>query len=161
TAAFVVILAPISGQYGVGGLLVATMFAGLLLLFMGMLRFGQFIQFIPYPVTTGFTAGIATVIATLQLKDFLGLRIEKMPDHYIEKVVELCKALPRLRWPDLAIGVGSLLVLAIWPRITRKIPAPLVALPLAAIAAIMLAKINPDWSAATINSRFSYTVNGA
>src|SRR5271165_3660879 len=69
TAAFVVVLVPISAKYGIGGLLVAT----------GWARMGRFIQFVPYPVTTGFTAGIAVVIATLQLKDFLGLRVEHMP----------------------------------------------------------------------------------
>jgi SulP family sulfate permease len=85
TAAFVVILAPISAKYGLAGLCVASFLAGVLLFLMGALRFGQLIQFIPYPVTTGFTAGIAVVIATLQLKDFFGLSIVGgMPEHYID-----------------------------------------------------------------------------
>src|ERR1051325_2826333 len=75
TAAFVVILAPISAKFGVAGLMVATILAGCLLVFAGIARLGRLIEFIPYPVTTGFTTGIAAVIATLQLKDFLGLSI--------------------------------------------------------------------------------------
>src|SRR5262245_50816663 len=73
TAAFVVILAPISARFGIGGLLLATLLAGVMLVIMGATGMGRLIEFVPYPVTTGFTAGIAVVIATLQLKDFLGL----------------------------------------------------------------------------------------
>jgi SulP family sulfate permease len=80
TAAFVVLLAPISARFGLGGLLVAGLMAGILLVIMGAARLGGLIQFVPYPVTTGFTAGIAVVIATLQLKDFFGLTVAKMPD---------------------------------------------------------------------------------
>jgi sulfate permease, SulP family len=158
TAAFVVILAPISAKYGLAGLCVASFFAGVLLFLMGVLRFGQLIQFIPYPVTTGFTAGIAVVIATLQLKDFFGLTLMGgVPEHYIDKVAALGKAMPTMNWPDLVIGVGTLIVLIVWPRIMRKVPAPLVALPLAAIAAIVIAKFAPSFDIATINNRFSYT----
>src|SRR5262245_42201937 len=81
TAAFVVILAPVSAKFGTGGLLLATLMAGGILLIFALGRMGRWIEFIPYPVTTGFTAGIAVVIATLQLRDFLGLTIEKMPEH--------------------------------------------------------------------------------
>ncbi|MCI0362909.1 MAG: C4-dicarboxylic acid transporter DauA [Phycisphaerales bacterium] len=154
TAAFVVILAPISAKFGIAGLLIASMIAGVMLLLMGLLRFGRFIQFIPYPVTAGFTAGIAVVISTLQLKDFLGLDLGQLPEHFIEKVAALIGALPTFHWPDLAIGIATLTLLLVWPRITRKIPAPLVALPLTAIAAFLIASINPDLSVATVYSRF-------
>jgi sulfate permease, SulP family len=160
TAAFVVILAPISAKFGLGGLLISTMMAGVLLLLMGALRFGTLIQFIPYPVTTGFTAGIAVVIATLQIKDFFGLNIDHMPEHYIDKVSELAKAMPQFNWPDLAIGIGTLALLVVMPRITRRIPAPLIALPLAAVAAYFITQANPDLNIATINNRFTYTHNG-
>src|SRR5689334_10544236 len=103
TAAFVVILAPISAQFGVGGLMVATLFAGAILVVMGLARLGRAIQFIPAPVTTGFTAGIAVVIATLQVKDFLGLDA-RMPEHYVERLGALWAALPTLRPQELAIG---------------------------------------------------------
>ncbi len=160
TAAFVVILAPISAKFGIGGLMIASAMAGVLLLLMGMLRFGTLIQFIPYPVTTGFTAGIAVVIATLQMKDFFGLPIDHMPEHYIEKVAALVGALPKLNWPDLAIGVATLAMLVISPRFTKKIPAPLIALPLAALAAFLISQYQPDWHIATINSRFTYIAGG-
>jgi SulP family sulfate permease len=157
TAAFVVILAPISAESGLGGLLVATVMAGVLLLLMGLLRFGRLIEFIPYPVTTGFTAGIAVVIATLQLKDFLGLDIAAMPEHYIEKVSAIARAVPGLHWPDLAMGVGTLAMLIVARRVVKRIPAPLVALPVAAVAAVVLARLVPGFSVATILSRFPET----
>lgn len=160
TAAFVVILAPITERYGLGGLACASVLAGVLLMLMGLLRFGTLIQFIPYPVTTGFTAGIAVVIATLQIKDFLGLNIAKMPEHYINKVQTLIKALPTIHWSDFGVGLGTLTILLLWPRISRRIPGPFVALLIAALAGIALAKINPQWTVATINSRFSYVVDG-
>ena len=85
TAAFIVILAPIVLKYGISGLLVAGFLAGLILLCMGLAGFGKLIQFIPYPVTTGFTSGIAVVIATLQLKDFLGVD-PHAGTHFMEQV---------------------------------------------------------------------------
>ena len=160
TAAFVVILAPISAKFGLAGLAVASAMAGVLLLIMGFLRFGQLIQFIPYPVTTGFTAGIAVVIATLQLKDFLGLSIDHLPEHYIDKLAALYRTLPTFHWPDLAIGVGTLVVLLVWPRLVKRVPAPLVALPLAAVAALLIGRFVPSFDVSTILDRFSYTVGG-
>src|SRR5580658_7962893 len=92
TAAFVVILAPIVTKHGLSGLLTAGFMAGLLLVAMGACRLGSLIKFIPYPVTTGFTTGIATVIATLQIKDVFGLSIPTTPEHYVERVVALWEA---------------------------------------------------------------------
>lgn len=160
TAAFVVLLAPISAQFGVGGLVVATMMAGLLLLLLGGLRLGSLIQFVPYPVTTGFTAGIAVVIATLQLKDFLGLTVERMPEHYLERVAALTRALPTFRWEDLGIGAFTLALLLLWPRITRKVPAPLIALTAGAVLAYLLPFWLAGFEVATIRSRFHYELGG-
>ncbi len=161
TAAFVVILAPIVSQYGLAGLAIASVMAGVLLVLMGLLRLGTLIQFIPYPVTTGFTAGIAVVIATLQVKDFFGLTIEGgMPEHFIEKVQAILRALHTMHWPDLAVGAGTLLLLIVWPRLVKRVPGPLVALTLAAAAGAIVVQINPEWSVATINSRFSYETDG-
>jgi SulP family sulfate permease len=154
TAAFVVILAPISAKFGLGGLILATLMAGVLLVAMGAARLGSLIQFVPYPVTTGFTAGIAVVIATLQLKDFLGLSIARMPETYLEKAAALFRALPTLRWQDLAIGVFTLAVLLLWPRVTRKVPGPLIALGLAGGLAWALARWLPGFEVATIHGRF-------
>jgi SulP family sulfate permease len=158
TAAFVVILAPISAQYGIGGLCVATMIAGAILVIMGLARLGQAIQFIPAPVTTGFTAGIAVVIATLQVKDFLGLDIPKMPDHYVERLFTLWNALPDTKFQELWIGLLTLAVLLIFPRITRRVPAPLVALTVGGVAAYVAANLSPGFHVVTISERFSYTV---
>jgi SulP family sulfate permease len=160
TAAFVVVLAPIATRFGLGGLVTASLMAGLLLILMGAVRLGGLIQFVPYPVTTGFTAGIATVIATLQLKDFLGLQVAKMPESYLEKVAALARALPTLHWQDLAVGLLTLVLLLLWPRVTHKVPAPLVALSLAGIAATLLSWYVPGFEVATIGSRFHYEIAG-
>jgi sulfate permease, SulP family len=156
TAAFVVVLVPISSHFGIGGLLVSTMLAGVILVVLGAARMGRLIQFIPYPVTTGFTAGIAVVIATLQLKDALGLRVSSMPESYLGKVAALTRALPGAHLPELAIGAGTLAVLLLFPRVTKRVPAPLVALTLAALAAFALGRLAPELEVATIGRRFSY-----
>lgn len=160
TAAFVVILLPITHQYGLGGLLVTTVMAGLILLVMGLARMGQLIQFIPHPVTTGFTAGIATVIATLQLKDFFGLEIAAMPEHFPDKLSALLQALPGLHWQDLSIGVITLVVLIVWPRLKTGVPGHLVGLVLGSLAAWLWSQLDSGFSVATIGSQFSYTIGG-
>ena len=111
TAAFVVILLPIVHQFGLGGLLVSGMLAGFILLAMGLLRLGKFIELIPYPVTVGFTAGIGVVIGFLQIKDFLGLDITQDNGHFIQKVGSIFSALPSLRWQETLIASSTLGVL--------------------------------------------------
>jgi sulfate permease, SulP family len=128
TAAFVVILAPIVEHHGLPGLLTAGLLAGVLLTVMGFARLGRFVEFIPYPVTTGFTAGIATVIAGLQLKDLLGLRVEHMPDAFLLKLASLWEARGSASLAEVAVGAGTLALLVLSPRAIRRIPAPLVAL---------------------------------
>lgn len=160
TAAFVVILSPVAHRFGIGGLALASLMAGLLLLAMGVLRMGRLIEFVPYPVTTGFTAGIAVVIATLQLKDLLGLTVPQMPEHFVERVQAIAAALPTTHSADLAIGLLTLGVLVAWPRVTRRVPAPLVALLLGAVAAALADWLLPGFEAATIASRFEYKVRG-
>jgi SulP family sulfate permease len=160
TAAFVVILAPIAARFGLGGLLVATLAAGVILFAMGATGMGQFIEYVPYPVTMGFTAGIGVVIGTLQIKDFLGLTVVRMPEHYLERLGALLRALPTLRRADVSIGILTLAVLALWPRLNRRIPAPIVALTIAALAPLTLARAVPGFEVATINTRFYYEVAG-
>ncbi len=160
TAAFVVILAPIASRHGLTGLLVATMIAGVFQMIAGFLRFGRLVEFIPYPVTTGFTAGIAVVIATLQIKDLFGLQIAQMPDHYLDRIGALWHALPSLQYADLGIGVLTFALLVGWPRINTKIPAPLIALGVAAIFAFGVRKFFPDFHPLTIADRFTYLRNG-
>ncbi|MBI4749485.1 MAG: C4-dicarboxylic acid transporter DauA [Acidobacteria bacterium] len=160
TAAFVVVLAPISAKFGLGGLLLASLMAGVMLTIFGVMRLGKFIEYVPYPVTTGFTSGIAVVIATLQFKDFLGLSVPHMPDEYLERVEILVLALPTTRWEDFVIGILTLTLLLVWPRLTKRIPAPLVALVVAALSAFLLRKYIPGFDVATIGSRFSYEIDG-
>jgi SulP family sulfate permease len=158
TAAFIVILAPILSRFGIGGLLVAGAMAGVILIAMGLFRLGRLIQFIPHPVTTGFTAGIGTVIAVLQLKDLLGLAPARAPDHFIERVQALWSARGTASLPELGIGVGTLTLLVLIPRLSRRVPAPLIALPAAALAAYWLQRHGID--VATIGSRFHSVVDG-
>lgn len=154
TAAFVVILAPIASQYGVAGLACASAMAGVILVLMGVARLGRLIQFVPNPVTSGFTAGIAVVIATLQLRDFLGLQVEAMPDHYVERVVTIARALPSVSSGDLAVGAITLATLIVSPRVARRIPGPLVALPVGVIASLVIQQLLPAAHIETIGTRF-------
>jgi SulP family sulfate permease len=94
TAAFVILLAPVAARFGPRGLLLATIMAGALLLAMGLARLGRLIEFVPYPVITGFTSGIAVVIATLQIKDFLGLTVERMPESFLPRLGAVVRGLP-------------------------------------------------------------------
>ena len=155
TAAFVVVLAPIATRLGLAGLLLASVMAGIILLAMGALRMGRLIEFIPHPVTTGFTAGIAVVIATLQLKDFLGLRPTGNPEHYLERLAALAVALPTLRPAELGTGLATLGLLVLWPRFTGgRVPAALVALGSVALVTAALAQWVPGFRVETIASRF-------
>jgi SulP family sulfate permease len=160
TAAFVVILVPIVSRFGVAGLLVAGMLAGFLLLGMGLAKLGRLIQYIPHPVTTGFTAGIAVVIATIQLKDFLGLKFSQSPETYVERWKIMFESRASVSGWEVLIGGFTLALLLILPRLIKKIPAPLLALSIAALAAALLQKLVPGFHVATIGSRFHSTVNG-
>lgn len=160
TAAFVVLLAPIASKYGIAGLLIATIMAGVLLVGMGFARFGRLIQFIPHPVTTGFTAGIAAVIALLQVKDFLGLSMASMPEHFTERLAAIWHALPTMRWSELTVGAISLATFALWQRARLRLPAPLVASLVGAIVAAVLSHSVPGFSVETIGTRFSYLLGG-
>ena len=114
TAACVVILRPITQQYGLGGLRRCTMLAGMILIALGLMRAGRLIQYIPYPVVLGFTAGIGVVIATLQLKDLLGLTTVGNAEHYIEQLGALITALPSARLGDGLIGLTCRVFRDIW-----------------------------------------------
>ncbi|HVQ26632.1 MAG TPA: SulP family inorganic anion transporter, partial [Planctomycetota bacterium] len=108
TAAFVVLLAPVSARFGIGGLLLATAMAGIALIALGLARLGRLIEFMPYPVTTGFTAGIAVVIGGLQIKDFLGLDAAGQAEAFPERMLELARALPSVSPVDLGLGLLTL-----------------------------------------------------
>jgi sulfate permease, SulP family len=151
TAAFVVLLVPVVTTYGLSGLLVATGLAGLIMLVMGIFGLGRLIQFVPHPVTTGFTAGIAVVIAVLQIGDFLGLgRLEG--ERLWERLQDLVLRFPELNWPDALVGVVTLAVMIAWPRLNRRVPSPLVALLVATGVGLLL--IGQGRELATINTEF-------
>lgn len=155
TAAFVVILLPITHDYGLGGLMIATIMAGVMMFAMGITGMGKFIEYIPYPVTMGFTAGIGVVIATLQIKDFLGLDVGVLDGHYLHKLWMLIQALPTAHFPDMILGVLTLGVMLSWHRLKTTLPAPLVALLVGSGLAWGLGYFFPEFHAITINDKFN------
>ncbi|APE30696.1 C4-dicarboxylic acid transporter DauA [Halomonas aestuarii] len=162
TAAFVVILFPIVQQYGLGGLLIASMMAGAILVVLGITGMGRLIQYVPYPVVLGFTAGIAVVIAVLQLPDFLGLQVGQLGEHFVDNLGRIAVSLPTLDPLELGIGAFTLGILLLWPRLGLPIPAPLVGLVAGALAAyganLWLAGSGAEVE--TIASRFIWTAEG-
>jgi SulP family sulfate permease len=158
TAAFVVILLPITQQFGLGGLLLCTMMAGVILITLGLLRAGRLITFVPYPVILGFTAGIGIVIATLQLKDVLGLNLSGQPQNYVDQLGLIVRALPTAQLGDGLVAALCLAVLILWPRVVPKVPGHLAALAVGALAGLALEAYGMP--VATLGERFSYSLNG-
>jgi SulP family sulfate permease len=138
TGAFIVILYGIVQQYGVNGLIIATIMAGVILLIMGFSQLGSLIKFIPYPVIVGFTSGIAIIIFSSEVKDFLGLQMASVPADFIEKWAAYFKALPTASPETIMVGAAALMIIIFWPRISRKIPGPLIALIVTTLAVRML-----------------------
>ncbi len=157
TAAFVVILLPITQKYGLSGLMLATMMSGIILLLMGIFRLGQLVAYVPYPVTTGFTAGIGFVIAFLQLKDLLGLHIQGSPIHFPEKVMSYAHALPTANYADAIVGVVTILVFIGWAKLKTRIPPHLVSLLVGTVLALVLNKFGPE-HVTLLGEKFSYTI---
>ncbi|WP_417502487.1 C4-dicarboxylic acid transporter DauA [Marinobacter sp.] len=158
TAAFVVILYPIAQSYGLGGLLLATLMSGVLLIIMALMRLGRFIEYIPESVTLGFTGGIAVVIATLQVKDFFGLSVESMPEHYWDKLAVLAQAFPALDSMSALVAVVTLAVMLLWPRLKTPVPPHLPAVIIGSLLAVWLNASGATVD--TIGSRFSYLLPG-
>ncbi len=156
TAAFVVILYPVTQQFGLAGLLVATFLSGIILVVLAMARLGRFIEYIPESVTFGFTSGIAIVIATLQIKDFFGLDLTELPENYIGKVILLLKTLPDFDLPSTFVALLTLFIMLLWPRLKTPIPGHLIAVIVSTLVAYGLKSF--DYSIATIGSRFSFTL---
>ncbi|MBX3154360.1 MAG: C4-dicarboxylic acid transporter DauA [Deltaproteobacteria bacterium] len=159
TAAFVVILLPIVHKYGLGGLLVAGMMAGVMLVAMGLARLGRFMQFVPHPVTTGFTMGIAVVIGVFQLKDVLGLSLPRTEGTF-EYLSAVWDARGQVNGWDVAVAVLVVALLLWLPRVQKRVPAPLVALAVASVAVVVCTHLIPGFHATTIGSKFSYTLGG-
>ena len=128
TGAFIVILYGIVQQYGINGLMLATIMSGIILMIMGFAQFGSLIKFIPYPVIVGFTSGIAVIIFSSQVKDFFGLNIATVPADFIGKWSAYGQNVGTLDLSSLMIGMLALLIIIFWPKISRKIPGSLIAI---------------------------------
>ncbi|MEO8562928.1 MAG: sulfate permease [bacterium] len=149
TGAFVVIVYGIVQKYGVDGLTVATLMAGVILIALGAARMGGAIKFVPHPVVIGFTSGIAVVILSSQVKDVLGLRMGDVPAPFVLKWEAYARYLSTANWYAVAIAAVSLLIMMFWPRVSRRIPGTFIAL-IATTVAVSLLHLPVE----TIGSRF-------
>ncbi len=138
TGAFVVIVSGIVQKHGVDGLTVATLLAGVMLIAFGLLRFGGAIKFIPYPVTIGFTSGIALIIFSSQIRDLLGLEMQSVPSAFLPKWDAYARAFDTVNPWALLVAVATLAIILVWPRISTKIPGPFVALIVTTLLARLL-----------------------
>jgi len=149
TGAFIIIVYGIIQTYGTTGLAIATVMAGVILVIMGLFKFGSLIKFIPYPVVVGFTSGIALLIFSTQIKDFFGLHIQKIPAEFHEKWIAYFSAYSSVNYYVFGIALLSMLIMILWPKITHRIPGSLVAIILTTVLVIVF-KLPVD----TIGSRF-------
>jgi sulfate permease, SulP family len=149
TGAFVVIVAGIVVKFGLGGLALVGIMAGLMLVVMGLTGLGSAVKYIPRPVTIGFTNGIALLIASTQIKDFFGLRTPLVPSEFFERMEMLLRHAATIHWPALATAAVSLAIIVLWPKITPRIPGSIIAL-FATTVAVALFHIPVE----TIGSRF-------
>lgn len=149
TGAFIIIVYGIVQQYGTTGLAIATIMAGIILVIMGVVKFGSLIKFIPYPVVVGFTSGIALLIFSTQIKDFFGLQIEKVPAEFHEKWMVYFETFSTINYNVLGIAMLALLIMIFWPKVTHRIPGSLIAIIVTTVIVIVF-KLPVD----TIGSKF-------
>ncbi len=128
TGAFIIIVYGIIQQFGTAGLAIATVMAGIMLLLMGIFKLGTIIRFIPYPIVVGFTSGIALTIFTTQIKDLFGLTMDKVPADFISKWSAYFQSFGTTNWIALAVGIGSILLIVVTPKFSKKIPGSLIAI---------------------------------
>ena len=149
TGAFIVIVYSVVQRFGYDGLAVATMMAGVLLVIMGFARLGTVIKFIPYPVTVGFTGGIALIILSSQVRDFFGLQMTGVPAEFVEKWAAYGAAFRTYNLFAFAVALTTVLIAVYWPRVNRKVPSPIVAIVVTTAAVHLL-----HFPVETIGSRF-------
>ena len=159
TGAFIVIVYGIIEQYGVTGLAIATIIAGLMLVAMGVLKLGTIIKFIPFPVVVGFTSGIALTIFATQIKDLFGLQIEKVPADFLNKWVVYAQNISSVNWWTLLIGLLSIVIISVTPRFSKKIPGSLLAIILMTVLVYFLKNSFGIQGIETIGDRF--TINAS
>ena len=155
TGAFIIIIYDIIEKYGMSGLTIATLMAGVFLILLGVMRLGSIIKFIPYPIVVGFTSGIAITIFTTQIKDLFGLQIDKVPSAFIDKWGCYIENFSTMDIWSFAIGVLSILIIIFTPKISRKIPGSLVAIILTTILVVVLKQYAGVDSIETIGDRFT------
>ena len=155
TGAFIIIIYGIIQQYGIEGLTIATLMAGAFLVLFGVLRLGTIIKYIPYPIVVGFTSGIAVTIFTTQIKDLFGLTIDNVPSDFIEKWGAYITHFDTIDTWSAIVGVLSVAIIAVMPRINKKIPGSLIAIIIMTVAALLLKNYAGVTSIETIGDRFS------
>ena len=159
TGAFIVIVYGIIQQYGESGLMVATLMAGVFLILLGLFHLGTIIKYIPYPIVVGFTSGIALTIFTTQVKDFFGLTIDNVPGDFIEKWIVYVRHFHTIDPWSALVGVLSVAIIALTPRLSKKIPGSLVAIVVMTLGVWLLKTYAGVDSVATIGDRFSISAD--
>lgn len=154
TGAFIVIVYGIVEQYGVQGLTLATVIAGVMLVMMGFLKLGTIIRFIPYPIVVGFTSGIALTIFSTQMKDFFGLSTPKLPSGFVEKWMVYFEYFSTVNWWVALLGVTTVAIIIVMPKVYKKIPGSLVAIIVMTVAAYLMKKYGHIDGIETIGDRF-------
>lgn len=155
TGAFIIIIYGIIQQYGIQGLTIATLMAGVFLILFGVLRLGTIIKYIPYPIVVGFTSGIAVTIFTTQIKDLLGLTMATVPSDFTEKWIAYFHDISTIDWWTAMVGIVSIVIITLTPRFSKKIPGSLVAIIVMTLAALILKQFYGVTSIETIGDRFS------
>lgn len=159
TGAFIVIVAGVIAKYGIEGLAIATVMAGVMLVLMGLFKLGALIKFIPYPVIVGFTGGIALTIFATQIKDFFGLQMDSVPSEFIPKWIAYFQHIGTVNWWSLGIGTLSILIIVMAPKISKKIPGSLIAILIVTVIAWALQRFCGVSQIETIGDRF--TINAS
>ena len=155
TGAFIVIVAGIIGEYGMQGLTVATLMAGVFLILFGLLHLGTIIKYIPYPIVVGFTSGIAVTIFTTQVKDLLGMTIDHVPGDFVERWVTYFQHLTAIDPWSAAVGLVSVVIIAVTPKLSRRVPGSLIAIVVMTVVVLLLKQYAGVTSVETIGDRFS------
>ena len=160
TGAFIVIVAGIVAQYGMQGLIIATIMAGVFLVIMGLCKMGAIFKFIPYPIVVGFTSGIALTIFSTQMKDFFGLPLDlQVPAGFIPQWICYFQNVGSINWLELVMSLICLVICFSWSKVTKKIPGSLIALIIGTLASVLLSKF-AGLELATIGSKFPELANG-
>ena len=160
TGAFIVIVAGIVAQYGMQGLIIATIMAGVFLVVMGLCKMGAIFKFIPYPIVVGFTSGIALTIFSTQMKDFFGYPLDlQVPAGFIPEWICYFQNISSINWVEFAMSLSCLLIIIFWGKVTKRIPGSLIALVFGTVVSVLLSKF-AGVEFATIGSKFPELANG-